>query len=439
MDDRFLVALETVSCAAHGKVPGNSLQIRLSPAGHVKSSQGDFVLDAAAGEAIVAEFESRKLPVPVDFEHQTLGGPYAAPHGRAPAAGWINKVWFDEQQGLLALVEWTEEARAMIRKGEYRFISPVLLVRKSDRRAIALHSAGLTNKPAIGGQERLAAKELAEALPLALASDTPGSASPIDLVRKLAELVGIDAKDVQPGNAAGIAAVLQAVIERLSAKSEGEEKEEEEAERAANAQDAPTEPEESEPLLDMLARIAKALRLEAPADPNDRPRIHAVFAAVLERLGVEQQANTAPPADAELVAARQELARVKADHELEGFLRPWRDKGLVGMGDDEKTRAKDEAVIVALAQSDPEGCVLILEQRKRVFYPPQGRTTPPTSEQRERLEVIGGAVRAFKYGDPKLSGLTSCKAYVNDALREAGLGALQDAELKVYSIPSPRS
>ena len=36
----------------------------------------------------------------------------------------------------------------------FRYLSPVLLIRKSDRRAVGLHSAAVTTKPAIPRMER---------------------------------------------------------------------------------------------------------------------------------------------------------------------------------------------------------------------------------------------------------------------------------------------
>lgn len=52
---------------------------------------------------------------------------------------------------MYAEVEWTEAGRARLAAREYRYLSPVVLVRRSDRRVQALHSVALTNKPAIAG------------------------------------------------------------------------------------------------------------------------------------------------------------------------------------------------------------------------------------------------------------------------------------------------
>jgi phage I-like protein len=55
-------------------------------------------------------------------------------------------------------VEWTPRAAEYLRNKEYRYLSPVVLVRKSDRRAVRLHSVALTNTPAIDGMVPLVNK-----------------------------------------------------------------------------------------------------------------------------------------------------------------------------------------------------------------------------------------------------------------------------------------
>ncbi|MDO8632531.1 MAG: phage protease [Phycisphaerales bacterium] len=149
-------ALQLVSCAG---TDGEVRTVVLAPDGVVESKQGTFVVDAAGAAEIVAAFARHGVEIPVDFEHQTLGGEFAAGDGKAPAAGWITRLAYEKGRGLLADIRWNADARELIRGGQYGYLSPVLLVRKSDRRAVGVHSAALTNKPAIGGMERLAASE----------------------------------------------------------------------------------------------------------------------------------------------------------------------------------------------------------------------------------------------------------------------------------------
>ncbi len=133
--------------------------ILIAPWGEVQSSHGAFVVDAESARAVLAAFDSHGTDLPIDYEHQTLGGAYASPSGQAPAAGWIRALRIvqpgdgREPAGLYADVDWTEAASSRLLEREYRYLSPVVLVRRSDRRVIALHSAALTNKPAIVGMQ----------------------------------------------------------------------------------------------------------------------------------------------------------------------------------------------------------------------------------------------------------------------------------------------
>lgn len=141
--------------AGEQEAPGRVL---IAPWGEVKSSNGDFVVDEAAARLVLEAFAEQGTDLPVDYEHQSLGGTYASPNGQAPAAGWIRGISLqpptdgeEERPGLYAEVEWTESAREKLAAREYRYLSPVVIVRKKDRRVVALHSAALTNKPAIVG------------------------------------------------------------------------------------------------------------------------------------------------------------------------------------------------------------------------------------------------------------------------------------------------
>jgi len=131
-----------------GAVPQRVL---VAPWGEVASTSGSFVVDAEAGAAVMAAFAAHGTDLPIDFEHQTLGGAYASPQGTAPAAGWITGLEVIEGEGVVATVNWTEEGRRMLASRAYRYLSPVALIRQDDRRLVALHSVALTNKPAIVG------------------------------------------------------------------------------------------------------------------------------------------------------------------------------------------------------------------------------------------------------------------------------------------------
>ncbi len=126
-------------------------RILIAPWGNVESTNGSFTIDAEAADLVLAAFDDHGTDLPIDYEHQTLGGQYASPNGQAPAAGWIKSIIAEPNVGIFAEIEWTEKAQEMLVAKQYRFLSPVAIIRKSDRKLIAIHSAALTNKPAIVG------------------------------------------------------------------------------------------------------------------------------------------------------------------------------------------------------------------------------------------------------------------------------------------------
>lgn len=118
--------------------------IRILPIGEVKSRKGDFIVDDESVELIKLYFSGRKVDLVIDYEHQSLD------NTQAPAAGWITEIG-SEDDAVTAKVKWTDKAEEYLRNREYRYLSPVVLIRKSDRKAVAVQSVALTNTPAIDG------------------------------------------------------------------------------------------------------------------------------------------------------------------------------------------------------------------------------------------------------------------------------------------------
>ncbi|MBI4719251.1 MAG: hypothetical protein HY763_15750 [Planctomycetes bacterium] len=145
------------SAALHGEaVPRRVL---LAPWGHVESTHGAFVVDDESGRLVADAFQGHATDLPIDYEHQTLGGKYAAPSGQAPAAGWIKNIRVEPGVGILADIEWTPQAAEMLATKQYRYLSPVAIIRKADRKLVAIHSAALTNKPAIVGMQPIVSRD----------------------------------------------------------------------------------------------------------------------------------------------------------------------------------------------------------------------------------------------------------------------------------------
>lgn len=152
-----------------GQPVGNTIQIL--PYGLVKTEKGNFLVDEQSMNAIMQAFSAKKNDTVIDYEHQTLKDVIA------PAAAWIKKLENRGKDGLWGEVEWTPKALEFVQNKEYRYLSPVVFARKSDGRAVILHSCALTNTPAIDGMEPIANKET--------------EANNMDLLKLLAGLLGL--------------------------------------------------------------------------------------------------------------------------------------------------------------------------------------------------------------------------------------------------------
>ena len=116
--------------------------IAVLPLGHVVSSKGEFDVDEDSLREMKAQIARKGVDLVVDYEHQTLKGV------EAPAAGWVKELKL-EDGNIVAAVEWTPRGAEYLKNKEYRYLSPVVNIRKTDNKAIGLHSLALTNTPAI--------------------------------------------------------------------------------------------------------------------------------------------------------------------------------------------------------------------------------------------------------------------------------------------------
>ena len=136
---------ETIICAADpASLEGVPREVKILPLGRVQSMKGTFEVDDESCRTIMAQFKGRHLDLVIDYEHQTLKDV------QAPAGGWIKDIYKGDD-ALVAKVEWTPKAQEYLKNREYRYLSPVVTVRRKDRKAIGLHSVALTNTPAIDG------------------------------------------------------------------------------------------------------------------------------------------------------------------------------------------------------------------------------------------------------------------------------------------------
>lgn len=145
---------------------GNPLPlVKLLPLGYFRARDGrpaadypgltEWQCNESIAQALIARFSAEGMPLLLDYEHQTM---LAEENGQpAPASGWGRNLQLLDD-GLYAEVEWTERAKAMIRAGEYKFISPVFTFDAKTGAVLKLLHAALTNYPALTDMRPVAAK-----------------------------------------------------------------------------------------------------------------------------------------------------------------------------------------------------------------------------------------------------------------------------------------
>lgn len=169
-----LDGIEAFADATVREVPKSFLVVRYGKTAYTKDGErGEYEFTEPDADRMLADFVERGKDGVVDYEHETLKG------GKAPAAGWIERLE-KTTDGVVAHVRyWTEEATKLLKDGAYRYFSPVLAM--SRRHPLALHSIALTNHPATHGIPALVASD---------DDDTEVQEMTMDL-KKLAELLGV--------------------------------------------------------------------------------------------------------------------------------------------------------------------------------------------------------------------------------------------------------
>jgi len=384
----FDAAVEELACVASAIDPSvikpNALsKIRVVPWGQVQSTHGQFVLDDLAIDKTINAFEAHGVDLPIDYEHQTMGGEFSSPNGQAPAAGWIKRLYHtapdagQNQAGLWAEVEWTEAAKQRLAAKEYRYLSPVVLMRKSDRRVIGLHSVGLTNKPAIVGMTPLVNKDNSASEHLDGPGDGASNSSDTEVTMQK-ELVSVLALKADASEMDIVVAVKSA------------------AEKAKKADETQQQ----------LVKVCSAIGVDSTLESD----------AINEALvALKQKADKA-----------DELAEQLANKEADDLIR----------------QAKADGKLVE-AQED-WARTLILSDRKSFdqwlagapVVRPQGKTESPEGSEggSNRTTIINKAAREYAGHGESITQVTSCKAFVNDALREAKQPVLSEDEVKTLAI-----
>lgn len=135
------------------EMTGAPAEFRVLPEGKIEiHGEAPAYLDEQGANAIIAAFSDRGNDMVVDYEHQTMRD------DKAPAAGWIKSLVWKGKEGLWAVVDWTKKAKDYLENREYRYFSPVMVLRASDRKIVQLINVALTNAPAINNLSPIVAK-----------------------------------------------------------------------------------------------------------------------------------------------------------------------------------------------------------------------------------------------------------------------------------------
>ena len=149
--------------------------VLIVPAGLFSHPKGDQLLDSKALEKIVNRMNEWNRDIVVDYRHESM-----KQCGAAPAAGWVKKSTAKiADEGITAIIEWTDEGRKLIESKKYRFLSPVL--ESVNGEIVGLVNLGLTNNPNIHA-----------ARPLINQLSNQENFMTEELIAKLKEALGLD-------------------------------------------------------------------------------------------------------------------------------------------------------------------------------------------------------------------------------------------------------
>ena len=181
-------------------------EVKILPIGTVNSEKGDFIVDHESYKEMKAEMQRRGIDIVIDYEHQTLKDV------QAPAGGWVKDLIYTPE-AIVAKVEWTPKAKEYLKNKEYRYLSPVVLTRKSDSKAVVLHSLALTNIPAINGMFAIVNSVDFDTY------NTPTGGKEMDLQR-IKELLGLPAETPEEDVMNALVKVLEKVKDAPDPKPE---------------------------------------------------------------------------------------------------------------------------------------------------------------------------------------------------------------------------
>jgi len=413
------------------------VDVLVLPDGKVQSSKGDFVVDQQSFDAINTSFLEHRHELVFDYEHQTIGGRYARPDGKAPAAGWIHSLRYEKGRGIIARVEWTDEARRSIQANEYRFLSPVLVHDEKTNKPIELHSVGLTNDPAIHGLPRVAAKRGVAVMKKKTGDITITAlkADPTKLLKALSDLAGseVSVNDDTPGEAVmepdqlGKMQMVAEAAANLKAAfvASGELPEEatlleaiQKAVELVAGMDGGGKVDETpveEALKAFRSDVAVGLGLKKTADKDE----------ITKALGALQVSKVDATEYAALKSQVDELNRDKAEKLADVAVKVYVDSGQLNPNNETQMDWAN-----ATARKDLTAFKIVMEGAPKVWHSETYTNGAPTDK---RSATIRDAFKAFKENPGDYTGYTVRQLAVA-RLRMAGLSdKVSDAEISAFN------
>jgi phage I-like protein len=144
MESQIAVLTETLSAP--------STRFRIIPDGTFRSWDGrpnglpGWYMDGQIAGKMISAAVAKRDDFVIDYEHASLKA------SEAPAAGWFSRLSWQVGQGLFVEdARWTDRAKAMLRAGEYRYVSPVFRFNGKTGEVESLVNLALTNTPALEG------------------------------------------------------------------------------------------------------------------------------------------------------------------------------------------------------------------------------------------------------------------------------------------------
>lgn len=130
---------------------GAPQRVLLVPWGDITNLNGErFIVNEESARRIAEQLAANTVRKAFDYAHDIEGNNEKLPGYEQIAAGWIApQIESVPGEGIYVHSEWTPRAAELIKNKEFRYVSPVVVYRKSDKVVIGIDSAALTNKPAI--------------------------------------------------------------------------------------------------------------------------------------------------------------------------------------------------------------------------------------------------------------------------------------------------